>query len=127
MSEPLRWYLRVLAALTLISCLGQLALPAKLGAASAWGTAFGWQREIGFWGLAMYILIIRTLRANDPMAGRSVAMALVTLQFFVAANHIAATIQRHALLSAIMSAVNCGCVLFGAWVLRVKPTPSART
>ena len=127
MSEPLRWYLRVLAALTLISGLGQLALPAKLGAASAWGTAFGWQREIGFWGVAMYILITRTLRADNPMAGRSVAIALVTLQFFVAANHIAATIQSHALLNGIMGAVNCGCVLFGALALWVQPTPSVRT
>lgn len=127
MSEPLRWYLRVLAALTLISGLGQLALPAKLGAASAWGTALGWQREIGFWGVAMYILITRTLRTDNPMAGRSVAIALVTLQFFVAANHIVATIQSHALLNGIMGAVNCGCALFGAWVLRVKPTLSVRT
>ena len=126
MSEPLRWYLRVLAALTLISGLGQLTLPAKLGAASAWGTAFGWQREIGFWGLAMSILIIRTLRANNPMAGRSVARALVTLQFFVAVNHMAATIQSHALLNGIMGVVNSGCVLLGAWVLRLKPTLSAR-
>ena len=127
MTELLRWYLKVLAGLTLISGLVQLALPAKLGAASAWGTAFGWQREIGFWDLATYILIARTLRANDPTAGRSVAVALVVLQFFVAANHIAAAIQSHALLNGIMGAVNGGCVLFGALALRVQPALSVRT
>jgi hypothetical protein len=48
MTTLLRWYLRVLAGLTIISCLGQLGLPAQLGAASAWGVAPGWQREIAF-------------------------------------------------------------------------------
>src|SRR5262249_13274586 len=127
MTALLRWYLKVLAGLTLISGLAQLALPARLGAASTWGTAFGWQREIGFWDIAMYILIVRTLRADDPTAGRSVAVALVALQFLVATNHIAAAIQSHALLNGIMGAVNCGCVLFGALALWVQPTPSVRT
>src|SRR5712691_2259654 len=45
MTTLLRWYLRLLAGLTIISCLGQLGLPARLGAASAWGVAPGWQRE----------------------------------------------------------------------------------
>src|ERR1700736_1344504 len=79
MATPLRWYLRLLASLTIISCLGQLTLPAELGARSAWGIAPGWQREIAFWNLAMYIVIARTLRANDAVGGRTVAIALVAL------------------------------------------------
>ena len=106
MTEPLRWYLRVLAALTVISCLGQLGLPGQLGDASAWGVAPGWQHEIGFWNLAMYIAIARTLRANDPVGGRTVAIALVVLQFLAATNHAAAALQNHATLNAVMGAVN---------------------
>src|SRR2546425_7872500 len=45
MTKMLRWYLRLLAGLTIISCLGQLGLPSQLGAASAWGVAPGWQRR----------------------------------------------------------------------------------
>ena len=90
MAKPLRWYLRLLAGLTIISCLGQLGLPAELGAASAWGVAPGWQREIAFWNLAMYIVIARTLRANDAVGGRTVAIALVVLQLLAATNHAAA-------------------------------------
>ena len=67
MAKPLRWYLRLLAGLTLISGLAQLGFPGELGAASAWGVAPGWQREIGFWALAMYIVIAQTLRANDAV------------------------------------------------------------
>src|SRR5216117_745956 len=107
MTAPLRWYLRLLAGLTIISALGQLGLPAQLGAASAWGFAPGWQREIAFWDLAMYIVIARTLRANDAVGGRMVAIALVVLQLLVATNHAAAAVQQgHAMLNAIMSAVN---------------------
>ena len=120
MTKPLRWYLRLLAGLTIISCLGQLGLPAKLGAASAWGVAPGWQREIAFWDLAMYIVIARTLRAKDAVGGRTVAIALVVLQLLVATNHAAATIQSHAMLNAVMCAVNYGCVVFGTMALRVR-------
>ena len=120
MTEPLRLYLRLLAGLTIISCLGQLGLPRELGAASAWGVAAGWQREIGFWNLAMYIAIARTLRANDSVGGRTVAIALVALQFLAATNHAAAALQSHTILNAIMSTVNYGCVVFGVLALRVR-------
>ena len=120
MTTPLRWYLRLLAGLTIISCFGQLGSPQELGAASAWGSAPGWQREIGFWDLAMFITIARTLRANDPVGGRTVAVALVVLQFLVATNHVAAALQRPAMLNAIMGVVNYGCVVFGIVALRAR-------
>jgi len=121
LATPLLWYLRLLAALTIISCLGQLGLPAELGAGSAWGVAPGWQREIAFWNLAMYIVIARTLRGNDAIGGRTVGIALVALQFLAATNHAAAAIQSHAVLNEIMGAVNAGCVVFGILALRVRP------
>ena len=120
MTEPLRWYLRLLAGLTIISCLGQLGLPRELGVAAAWGVAPGWQREIGFWNLAMYLAIARTLRVNDSVGGRTLAIALVTLQFLAATNHAAAAVQSHTILNAIMSTVNYGCVVFGVLALRVR-------
>jgi len=118
MTTPLRWYLRLLAGLTIISGLGLLGAPARLGAASAWGIAPGWQREIAFWNLAMYIVIARTLRTNDLVSGRTVATALVVLQLLVAANHTAAAIQGHATLNAVMAVVNYGCAVFGIFALR---------
>ena len=125
MPKPLRWYLRVLGGLTLVSCLGQLWLPAALGAISAWGVAPGWQREIAFWDLAMYLVIARTIRTNDAAAGRTVGIALVVLQVLVATNHAAAAIQSHAMPNAIMSAVNFGCAAFGILALRVSAIPQA--
>jgi len=124
MTALLRWYLKVLAGLTIVSCLGQLGLPAQLAAASAWGVAPGWQREIAFWDLAMYIVMVRTLQANDAISGRTVAIALTVLQLLVATNHVVAAIQGHALLNTIMGAVNYGCVVLGILALR---GPTSRT
>jgi len=117
MAKPLRWYLRLLAGLTIISGLGQLLLPAEVAAASAWGFAPGWQREIGFWDLAMCIVITRTLRANDAVGGWTVAITLVVLQLVVATNH-AAAIQGHAMLNTVMATINYGCVVFGTAAVR---------
>jgi hypothetical protein len=68
----------------------------------------------------MYIVIARTLRANDAVGGRTVTIALVVLQLLVATNHAVAAIQSHAMLNTIMSAVNYSCVVFGALALRVR-------
>jgi KinB signaling pathway activation protein len=125
MIKPLRWYLRLLAGLTIVSGLGQLGLPRELGIASAWGVAPGWQREIAFWNVAMYIVIAGTLRANDRAGGRTVAIALIVLQLLAATNHAAAAIQGHATLNAIMAAVNYGCVVFGIVALRVQAVDPA--
>lgn len=124
LAKPLRWYLKLLAVLTIVSCVAQLAFPAEFGAVSAWGVARGWQREIAFWNLAMYVLIARTLRANDAVAARSVTIALVVLQLLAASNHAVAAMHDRARLNAMMCAVNYGCVAFGAFALR---TPGAAT
>jgi KinB signaling pathway activation protein len=121
----LQRYLRLLAALTIVSAVGQLVLPVELGAASAWGVAAGWQREIGFWNVAMYLVIARTLRANDPVAGRTVAIALVVLQLLAATNHAAAALRNPSPLNAIMSAVNSACAVFGGLALGAKEDRAA--
>jgi hypothetical protein len=47
-------------------------------------------------------------------------MALVALQALVDTNHALATTQSHAVLNAVMSTVNYGCVVFGLSALRLK-------
>jgi hypothetical protein len=73
----------------------------------------------------MYIVIARTLRTNDPVGGRTVAIALVILQVLVGTNHAAAAIQSHAPLNAIMAAVNYGCVVLGILALRLRRRPGS--
>jgi len=109
MGKLLRAYLRLLAVLTILSCLGLLFLPRQLGARTPWGTAPGWQREIAIWDLTMYILIVRTLRNADAVAARLLVTALVVLNLLVAANHFAAVMQGSgASLNTIAGAINIG-------------------
>lgn len=118
MPKLLRGFLRLLGLLTLVSGLGHLVAPARLAAASGWGFAAGWQREIGFWDLAMCLAIVLTLRADDAAGGRRLAIALVVLQLPVALNHAAAALQTQASLNTGMAVVNAACVVFGIAALR---------
>jgi hypothetical protein len=68
----------------------------------------------------MYIVIARTLRANDAVGGRTIAIALVVLQLLVATNHATAALQSHPMLNAIMGAAKYGCVVFGTLALRLR-------
>ena len=118
MGKLLRAYLRLLAVLTALSCLGLLFLPTQLGARTPWGTAPGWQREIAIWDLTMYILIVRTLRNADAVAARLLVTTLVVLNLLVAANHFAAVMQGSgASLNTIAGAINIGSGTLGVVAL----------
>jgi hypothetical protein len=104
-----RAYLRLLAVLMAMSCLGLVFLPTELGARTPWGAAPGWQREIAFWNLSVYIVIARTLRRADAVSARLLVTALVVLNFLVAANHFVTVMQGSgALLNTIAGAINAG-------------------
>ena len=109
MGKLSRAYLRLLAVLMAMSCLGLVFLPTELGGRTPWGAAPGWQREIAFWNLSMYIVIVRTIRRADAVSARLLVTALVVLNFLVAANHFATVMQGSgALLNAIAGVVNVG-------------------
>jgi len=126
----LRMYLRLLAFFFAVSFLGLLLLPKELGARTLWGAAAGWQREIAFWNLSIYIVIVGTLRRGDAVAARLLVTALVLLNFLFAANHFAAVMQGPgAPLNTIAGALNVGCGALGSvglWRERiVRPSPKA--
>jgi hypothetical protein len=109
MNALLRVYLRLLAVFTMLAAIGHLAFPMRVGFASAWGFSPGWQREIGFWDLAMFIIIVRTLRLNDLSGGRTVAIGLVVLQILAGVNHMLA----HSTLNLVLAVLNIFCIGLG--------------
>jgi KinB signaling pathway activation protein len=114
MGQFLRAYLRLLAVLTIVSGVGLLVMPAQLGAMTPWGAAPGWQREIAFWNLATYIVIVRTLRRGDVGAMRLLVAGLVVLNLLVAANHFATLLASGgAPLNAVAGAINAGSGILG--------------
>jgi hypothetical protein len=76
------------------------------------------QREIAFWNLAMFIVIVRTLRRGDAEAMRLLAAALVVLNLLVAANHFATIVASGgAALNVVAGAINAGSGIFGLLAL----------
>jgi len=90
------------------------------------GAAPGWQREIAFWNLATYIVIVRTLRRGDAGAMQLLVAALVVLNFLVAANHFATIVARGgAPLNVVAGAINAGSGIFGLFALwQARDEPS---
>jgi hypothetical protein len=79
-----------------------------------WGAAPGWQREIAFWNLATYIVIVRTLRRGDAGAMRLLVAALVALNFLVAANHLVTIVASGAApLNVVAGAINAASGILG--------------
>ena len=101
MTKQLRAYLRLLAGLIMISCLGQLAFPARVAAASAWGNAPGWQREIGFWNIAIDAGCAFVVWRGVPAFTRPMSAMLVLLSAMLGGNHLAAALAAGTQPSAI--------------------------
>ena len=83
-------YLRVMVWVFALSFFGQTFAPHETAAASVWGFAPGWQREIGFFDLAMALLAFRAIQSGDLRFQRGVALAFVVLTTLVGSNHVMA-------------------------------------
>jgi len=90
----LRSYLLAVAWVLVGSSVGQILLPEAIASGSAWGLAAGWQREIGFFDIAMAVVTFRAFRGNDLKFQRSVALALIILTALVGTNHLIALVSE---------------------------------
>lgn len=107
-------YLRVMVWVFALSFFGQTFAPHETAAASVWGFAPGWQREIGFFDLAMALLAFRAIQSGDLRFQRGVALAFVVLTTLVGSNHVMAILSgQTAPLHKIFAAVNYSAVGFG--------------
>jgi KinB signaling pathway activation protein len=90
----LRFYLLAVAWVLVGSSVGQIFMPEAIASGSAWGRAAGWQREIGFFDIAMAVMTFRALSSNDLKFQRSVALALVILTALIGTNHLIALVYE---------------------------------
>jgi KinB signaling pathway activation protein len=89
----LRSYLVVVAWVMVASAVGQIFLPEAIAAGSAWGLAAGWQREIGFFDIAMAAVAFGAFRSSNLQFQRSVARALIILTALIGTNHLIALVS----------------------------------
>ena len=88
LSLALKWYLRAAFWAFAISSLGQLFAERETAAASVWGFAPGWQREIGFFDLTIALLAFSATRTDDLRFQRHLVLAIVILTLLVGTNHL---------------------------------------
>ena len=114
----LRVYLTAAVWVLGFSALGQIVMPREIAAGSARGFAPGWQREIGFFDLAMGLVALRALRADELRFRRSAVIAIVVLTTLVGTNHLVAVVsERASWVHVVFTGVNYAAVAFGCAAL----------
>jgi len=112
------WYLRVMFWMLGISFFAQAFLPRETAAASVWGFAPGWQREIGFFDLAFALIAFSAARSDNRGFQRSVTFAIVILTSLVGTNHLVTILLgKTSSLHEVFVGVNYAAVAFGCAVL----------
>jgi hypothetical protein len=101
-----------------LSFLAQAFAPRETAAASVWGFASGWQREIGFFDLVMVLITFFALRTDDIRFQRSLTLAIVVLTMLVGTNHLATVLSgKTSLLHEVFAGVNYTAVALGSMAL----------
>ena len=74
-------YLRVLFIILIIAISGaallQIFAPEYMGRNAAYGISTGWQREIGFWNIAVLVILITAYRHYNWIYLKSILLALI--------------------------------------------------
>ena len=90
-------FLRVLFIILMVAMGGamiyQIFFPEVMGAHSGYGVAVGWQREIGFWNLAVLIILVAVNVKYDWFYLRVVLAALLVGGLGIGTNHLLAYLE----------------------------------
>jgi hypothetical protein len=121
----LKRYLRAVIWIFMLSFLAQAFAPRATAAASVWGFAPGWQREIAIFDLSFALLAFLANQSDDLRARRNVVWALIVLTVLVGTNHLSTLFSgQSALVHEVFIGVNYAIAAFG--VLALWSTSSAK-
>ena len=112
-------YLRVLFIILIIAISGaallQIFAPEYMGRNAAYGISTGWQREIGFWNIAVLVILITAYRHYNWIYLKSILLALILGGIGIGTNHF---IQLHQIVNLIGALENYLLVI--AWIIGWK-------
>ena len=74
--------------------LWQFFLPQLAAGLSAWGTSFGWQREIALWNTGIILSAVIALKKKDLSYMRLLTIQFTVLCWVLGLNHLAAAIEN---------------------------------
>ena len=115
-------YLRVLFIILIIAISGaallQIFAPEYMGRNAAYGISTGWQREIGFWNIAVLVILITAYRHYNWIYLKSILLALILGGIGIGTNHLIHYLQVHQIVNLIGALENY--LLLIAWIIGWK-------
>ena len=120
--KKMNLFLRVLFIILIISISGaailQIFAPEYMGRHAAYGISIGWQREIGFWNIAVLVILITAYRHYNWTYLKSILLALILGGIGIGSNHFVHYLKMHQMVNLIGALENYLLVL--AWVIGWK-------
>ena len=120
--KKMNLFLRVLFIILIISISGaailQIFAPEYMGRHAAYGISTGWQREIGFWNIAVLVILITAYRHYNWTYLKSILLALILGGIGIGSNHFVHYLKVHQIVNLIGAVENYLLVL--AWMIGWK-------
>ena len=120
--KKMNLFLRVLFIILIISISGaailQIFAPEYMGRHAAYGISTGWQREIGFWNIAVLVILITAYRHYNWTYLKSILLALILGGIGIGSNHFVHYLKVHQIVNLIGAVENYLLVL--AWIIGWK-------
>ena len=120
--KKMNLFLRVLFIILIIAISGaailQIFAPEYMGRHAAYGISIGWQREIGFWNIAVLVILITSYRHYNWTYLKSILLALILGGIGIGSNHFVHYLKMHQMVNLIGAVENYLLVL--AWILGWK-------
>ena len=103
--KKMNLFLRVMFIILIIAISGaallQIFAPEYLGRHAAYGISTGWQREIGFWNIAVFFILITAYRHYNWTYLKSILLALILGGICIGSNHFVHYLKMHQMVNLI--------------------------
>ena len=120
--KKMNLFLRVLFIILIIAISGaailQIFAPEYMGRHAAYGISIGWQREIGFWNIAVLVILITAYKHYNWTYLKSILLALILGGIGIGSNHFVHYLKMHQIVNLIGAVENYLLVL--AWIIGWK-------
>ncbi|MFC3932157.1 hypothetical protein ACVR0S_01360 [Streptococcus dentapri] len=119
-------FLKIMFVLVIVAMTGatllQLFFPDYMGRHSSYGVAYGWQREIAFWNIAMIIILLAVNIKYDWFYLQAVLLALIVGGTCIGTNHLVRFIVHQSFINGVGALENYLLVLgwFLGWLIELK-------
>ena len=117
--KKMNLFLRVMFIVLILAISGaailQIFAPEYMGRHAAYGISTGWQREIGFWNIAVLVILITAYRNYNWTYLKSILLALILGGIGIGGNHFVHYLKMHQMVNLIGAVENYLLVL--AWII----------